>query len=954
MTRKCSALFLSLLFLSIISAHAQYSIWTWGDNVFAQRGDGKRHYDLSYVPPATTVPAPVTCYGDWKAVATGDFVTLALRQDGTLWAWGTGRGLGLTAAQLDHAGTNNSLPAMAVAAQVGTDQNWASASTSGHSTAALKTNGTLWTWGTNQLGQLGDGSNIARELPAQVGSATNWKQVANVGTTTLALQTDGTLWAWGYGFLRGNGTLDAVNVPTRTGTATDWRILGELSAVTSMAAAIKTDGSLWVWGDNDFGELGLGAAQIGQEQLLPQRVGTGTDWKSVSTGSQFTVALKTDGSLWTWGHNNLGQLGDGTTTDRSVPTRVGAATDWAQVSAGDGFALAVKTDGSLWAWGANPDGAPAYGNTPQRIGTSNSWKRAYAGLNFAIALHDSPHNPIPVPVTLGDDFTICQSFANLASSITTADSYTWRLPDNNLMRMDGGNGTAVAALSGTYKVTVSLAGCRSKDEIQVGLFNPPKVAIAVQGTQVANCANNFEIGTPITFQNTTADAASHQFTWDVDGTTMTEASPTLTFTDPGYHFISLSTNTPCPRAAYKTVIVQSVASIGPPVIEACQLPITLSSNITDADFHNWITPDGINYDQPTLEVTKSGRYVLDIQRYGCDQIAVVNVSLAGAQPLSFAPQGTAIPNCPGHYSLAQPITFDNTTPEAGTQAFTWTMGNGTTLTDVSPAYTYPAAGHYTVTLNGSCSRTLTQDIYVQPMLSLGDDIFACQPSVTLTADIPGADTYTWQTPGGTITGQPSITATSSGTYEVTVASLGCTQTDAMEITTSPFAVKTDFDILAAGEAIAPGGVVLNGVTLTFIADGRPELQRTWTLGDGTTAQGLSLQHTYTAPGDYVVKLTVTDGAGCTGTGEKSLHIEDIIITEAISPNGDGKNDRLVVTPFLYDAELKVVDRNGRVVFQAAPYHNDFSGQNLESDIYYYELQFKEAGKSYKGFVHIVK
>jgi gliding motility-associated-like protein len=174
------------------------------------------------------------------------------------------------------------------------------------------------------------------------------------------------------------------------------------------------------------------------------------------------------------------------------------------------------------------------------------------------------------------------------------------------------------------------------------------------------------------------------------------------------------------------------------------------------------------------------------------------------------------------------------------------------------------------------------------------------------------------------------------------------------ITTSPFAVNTNFDILAAGERIAADGIVLNGVPLTFMASGSTDLQRTWTLGDGTIANEQTLQHTYATAGDYTVTLTVTDNAGCKDSAEKSLHIEDIIITDAISPNGDGKNDRLVITPFLYEAELKIMDRAGRTVYQASPYNNDFSGQNLESDVYYYELQFKETGKSYKGYVHVIK
>jgi len=337
------------------------TLWSWGANAGGQLG-------LGTIGIGTTrnVPTQVGAGANWASTSAAYLDTRGVKTDGTLWSWGDNTygqlGLGDSGD-----GTNRLVPT-----RVGTGTNWASVSAGSMDTLALKTDGTLWSWGDNDRGELGLGDNAPRTVPTQVGTDTSWASIASGWYHSLAVKTDKTLWSWGDNGAGQLGLGDETrrNVPTQVGTDTNW---ASVTAGSNHTLAVKADGTLWVWGYNYSGQLGLGDSGSGTDRNVPAQVGTGTSWASIAAGNDHSLAVKTDGTLWAWGDNSQSQLGlgdGGGGTNRNVPTQVGTGTSWAYVVAGRFHSLAVKTDGTLWGWGYNPFGQLGVGNnTNQNVPT---------------------------------------------------------------------------------------------------------------------------------------------------------------------------------------------------------------------------------------------------------------------------------------------------------------------------------------------------------------------------------------------------------------------------------------------------------------------------------------------------------------------------------------------------------------------------------------------------------
>ena len=345
-------------------------LWGWGTNTSGQLGDNT----------AITRSTPVTTFSggaNWKQVSCGSVHTAAIKTDGTLWGWGLN-----TSGQL---GVNDTINRSTPVTTFAGGTNWKQVAGGGEYTAAIKTDGTLWTWGLNTSGQLGDNTIITNSTPVTtLTGGTDWKQVACGQEYTSAIKTDGTLWTWGYNVYGQLGDNTATNRSTPVTTfagGTNWK---QVSCGYIHTAAIKTDGTLWVWGYNVYGQLGDNTTILRSTPVTT--FAGGTNWKQVSCANFHTAAIKTDGTLWTWGRGDSGQLGNAAITNRSTPvTTFAAGTNWKQVSCGSFHTTAIKTDGTLWTWGLNSYGQLATNNIIQRntpvttFAGGTNWKQVAGG-----------------------------------------------------------------------------------------------------------------------------------------------------------------------------------------------------------------------------------------------------------------------------------------------------------------------------------------------------------------------------------------------------------------------------------------------------------------------------------------------------------------------------------------------------------------------------------------------
>lgn len=346
-------------------------LWLWGLNTNGQLGTNNTTNRSS---PVQTVSGGT----NWRLISSGDYNTAAIKTDGSLWLWGDN-----SYGQLgDNTASSKLSPVQTVAA--GT--NWKQVSVGFTHIAAIKTDGTLWTWGDNTYGQLGDNNATTRySSPVQtVSGGANWRQVSSGRNYSAAVKTDGTLWLWGYGTSGNLGTGDISNRSSPTqivSSGTNWKLVACGSYHT---AAIKTDGTLWMWGSNNYGELATGNLTAASSPV--QTVAAGTNWKQVSCGYLHSAAIKTDGTLWTWGDNTRGHLGTNNVTPQSSPVQtVAGGTNWKQVTAAKWHTAAVKTDGALWLWGQNTEGRlgtndrTSRSSPVQTVAAGTNWKLVSAG-----------------------------------------------------------------------------------------------------------------------------------------------------------------------------------------------------------------------------------------------------------------------------------------------------------------------------------------------------------------------------------------------------------------------------------------------------------------------------------------------------------------------------------------------------------------------------------------------
>jgi alpha-tubulin suppressor-like RCC1 family protein len=463
--------------------------WT-GPNGFSASGSGFGSIFQTRRPEASSgmngvYSVSVSTPDSFVSLAVGHNHMLAIREDGTLWAWG-----GNANGQLGLGHTNN----VSVPTQVGTGNRWLRVAAGGNFSVAMQADSSIWAWGVNASGQLGDGTTVQKLSPVRSGTKKDWQSFSVGYDWVLAISQDGTLWAWGNnssGQL-GNNTTTNVSSPIQIGTQSNWvRVFATLSSTNDIIGGrqsygIQQNGSLWSWGYCD----GLGRACT--NTTIPVQVGTDLDWVDVSGTDRYGFAIKTNGTLWewglsvsttprqlgsasnwsdvggggrhrfainqnkqlfAWGTNLNGCLGMGVLSLGSGPSLTEGPSDKIQVHAGESISACLDDRGRIWTAGNNSIGSLGYGNL-------NSTDAVYGGL-FRMAAAFTVQSPmgvnsvtvipkVPLVVSPNPSIHLLSQGDSVLVSASGADTYQWS---------NGGTApTQVLRNAGTYTVTASRSG----------------------------------------------------------------------------------------------------------------------------------------------------------------------------------------------------------------------------------------------------------------------------------------------------------------------------------------------------------------------------------------------------------------------------------------------------------------------------------------------------------------
>jgi alpha-tubulin suppressor-like RCC1 family protein len=420
------------------------TVWTWGANFDGKLGLGETNDVRMLTPVEVQDAGNAGFFNSVKAIMGGEIHNVALKSDGTVWCWGWN-----SFGQLGNGTTNDSwVPTQAGLAAVPPMTNVVKLGGRPYFTLAEKADGTIWAWGMNQFGQMGNGTltpfgSPPNSVPVMVSNSLPGGPINGALQITCgyqfgaALATNGTVWVWGSGSHgeQGTGATTANYTPVPVPGLTN---ITQISAGWFHILARKSDGTAWAWGNNSSGEVGDGATN---NDFTPVQVLNVSNIVAVSGGDGHSSALAADGTIWKWGRNDVGELGMNSADTNAHPLAVKIPTDKfdnlfsnvVMMAARDYHNIAVKADGSVWMWGANDQGQCGDGTQ------HDAWRPVpVVGLGARV--------PLPLNVAAGSP-----GFANLSWSSATGQFFNVEF-STNLAK--GFAGTLQSNLPATPPTTV--------------------------------------------------------------------------------------------------------------------------------------------------------------------------------------------------------------------------------------------------------------------------------------------------------------------------------------------------------------------------------------------------------------------------------------------------------------------------------------------------------------------
>ena len=646
-----------------------------------------------------------------------------------------------------------------------------------HTVVIKTTDGSVWTWGANSSGQLGDSSNTQRKTPVQAGTLTGVTAVAAGANHTLALKSDGTVWAWGA---NGSGQLGDSsntnrNAPVQV-TATGFTGIIAIAAGDNHSLALKNDGTVWTWGENSNGQLATGGTAA---RNSPAAVVNFNGVAAIGAGGNFTVAVKSDGTMKSWGQNGNGQLGDGTTSGAVNPVSVSSVSAASLAVGGNAHTLALKTDATLLAWGYN-----FYG----QLGDNSTTQRTTA-----------------VPVSsLSGVTSMAAGFHHSVAALSDGSVVGWGRNQSGQV----GDGT-----SGTNRI-VPVAVTNVSNIVVVGAGQYHSVAVSSDGvvwTWGQNDSGQIGDGTSGTNRLDPVKISEAGFSWKAGTPTFSPVSGTYSSTQS----VAISTVTAGATIRYTT---DGSDPTGSSTVYSSPVSVTVTTTLKAKASKSGLSDSNIGVSPYTLKVVMP-TFSPAAGSYTSAQTVTISTSTSGAT-LRYTTDGTEPTSSSTLYS--GPVSIGTTTTlkakgfktnwaDSDTRTGTYTLTFGTLA---APSMT-PAAGTYEsavdVTMSGPSGATIRYTTNGNDPTS-GSTIYTGPVGVTTTTTLKAKAFQTDWTPSATTTTAYTVKV-ATPTLTPDGGSYGASQTITIATATNGATITyttNGIDPTATDPVIASGGTVVVG------------------------------------------------------------------------------------------------------------------------------------------------